>query len=162
MRGPLVLLAVGSAVGGFVAVPELIQPAFRLAPTGHHYVPWLPLLASLNALVGIVAAFYLYVLYPGVPARVSAAVAPLRRVFEAKYYFDDVYSWLVDGLVRGSETVLWKRLDGGLIDGAVNRGAQLVEALGQRVRLAQTGFVRSYALLILAGAVALLGYLLWS
>jgi hypothetical protein len=30
------------------------------------------------------------------------------------------------------------------------------------VRLAQTGFVRSYALLILAGAVALLGYLLWS
>jgi NADH-quinone oxidoreductase subunit L len=162
MRGPLVLLAVGSAVGGFVAVPELIQPAFRLAPTGHHYVPWLPLLASLNALVGIVAAFYLYVLYPGVPARVSAAVAPLRRVFEAKYYFDDVYSWLVDGLVRGSETVLWKRLDGGLIDGAVNRGAQLVETLGQRVRLAQTGFVRSYALLILAGAVALLGYLLWS
>jgi NADH-quinone oxidoreductase subunit L len=68
----------------------------------------------------------------------------------------------VDQLVGKSEAVLWKRVDGGLIDGAVNRGAQLVEALGQRVRLAQTGFVRSYALLILAGAVALLGYLLWS
>jgi NADH-quinone oxidoreductase subunit L len=162
MRGPLVLLAVGSAVGGFVAVPELIEPVFRLAPTGHHYAPWLPLLASLNALAGIAAAFYLYVLYPDVPARVSAAVVPLRRLFEAKYYFDEVYYRLVNLLVRGSEAVLWKRVDGGLIDGAVNRGAQLVEALGQRVRLAQTGFVRSYALLILAGAVALLGYLLWS
>ena len=65
-------------------------------------------------------------------------------------------------LVGESETLLWKRVDGGLIDGAVNRGAQLVGALGQRVRLAQTGYVRSYALLILGGAVALLGYLLWS
>jgi NADH-quinone oxidoreductase subunit L len=149
-------------VGGFVAVPELIEPVFRLAPAGHHYAPWLPWVASLNAVVGIVAAYYAYVLYPELPARVSGAMRPLLRLLEAKYYFDEVYYRLVGLLVRGSEAVLWKRVDGGLIDGAVNRGAQLVEALGQRVRLAQTGYVRSYALLILAGAVALLGYLLWS
>jgi len=162
MRGPLVLLAVGSAVGGFVAVPELIEPVFRLAPAGHHYAPWLPWVASLNAVVGITAAYYAYVLYPELPARVSGAMRPLLRLLEAKYHFDDAYNWLVDRLVGESETLLWKRIDGGLIDGAVNRGAQLVGALGQKVRLAQTGYVRSYALLILGGAVALLGYLLWS
>jgi NADH-quinone oxidoreductase subunit L len=162
MRGPLVLLAVGSAVGGFVAVPELIEPVFRVPPAGHHYAPWLPWVASLNAVVGIVAAYYAYVLYPELPARVSGALRPLLRLLEAKYHFDDAYNWLVDRLVGESEALLWKRVDGGLIDGAVNRGAQLVGALGQRVRLAQTGYVRSYALLILGGAVALLGYLLWS
>jgi NADH-quinone oxidoreductase subunit L len=145
-----------------VAVPELIEPVFRLAPAGRHYAPWLPWVASLNAVVGITAAYYAYVLYPELPARLSGAMRPLLRLLEAKYHFDDAYNWLVDRLVGESETLLWKRVDGGLIDGAVNRGAQLVGALGQRVRLAQTGYVRSYALLILGGAVALLGYLLWS
>jgi hypothetical protein len=34
--------------------------------------------------------------------------------------------------------------------------------LAETLRPLQTGFVRQYALLILAGAVVLLGYLLWS
>jgi NADH-quinone oxidoreductase subunit L len=162
MRGPLILLAVGSALGGFVAVPQLVEPVFRLAPEGGHPVPWLPLLATVNALVGIAAAFYAYLIYPDLPARVSSALAPLARVLEAKYYFDTAYGGLTSWLVRASETLLWKGMDTAVIDGAVNGGARLVEGLGQRVRLAQTGFVRVYALLILAGAVAILGYMLWT
>jgi NADH-quinone oxidoreductase subunit L len=57
--------------------------------------------------------------------------------------------------------LLWKRVDAGLIDGAVNGVAGLVAALGQRVRLAQTGLVRAYALVMLGGTLVLVAYLLW-
>jgi NADH-quinone oxidoreductase subunit L len=65
-------------------------------------------------------------------------------------------------VVEGSESLLWKRLDGGVIDGAVNGLGAFWEGFARRSRLAQTGYVRAYALLILGGAVAVLGYLLWS
>jgi NADH-quinone oxidoreductase subunit L len=52
-------------------------------------------------------------------------------------------------------------MDAGLIDGAVNSTAHAVAAVSRGMRLAQTGLVRGYVLLILGGAVVLLGYLLW-
>ena len=58
--------------------------------------------------------------------------------------------------------VLWERIDTGLIDGAVNRAGSLTRALAATLGPLQTGFVRQYLLLILAGAVALLSYLLWA
>ena len=48
-----------------------------------------------------------------------------------------------------------------MIDGAVNGAGRLTARLAQATRQVQTGFVRGYALLILGGAVSLLGYLMW-
>ena len=62
--------------------------------------------------------------------------------------------------LAGSRTLLWQRVDAGLIDGAVNKTATLVRSLAETLRPVQTGFVRHYALLVLAGAVALVSYLL--
>ena len=85
------------------------------------------------------------------------------RVFDAKYYFDDVYNAFVRRVVvGGSDALLWKRVDAGLIDGAVNRAGTLTGALAETLRPVQTGFVRHYALLVLAGAVGIVCYLLWS
>jgi len=64
-------------------------------------------------------------------------------------------------IVRGSEAFLWKRFDAGVIDAAVNGSAEIAGELAERVRYAQSGYVRAYALVILAGAVALFGYMLW-
>jgi NADH-quinone oxidoreductase subunit L len=165
MLGPLALLAAGSAlVGYFVKIPEIVAPVFRLGGSGHqHHVPWVPVLAIVTAVAGIILADYFYIVRTDLPARVGAAFAPLRALFEAKYYFDDVYdAFTRKVVVAGSEKVLWKRLDVGLIDGAVNGVAAFWEAFAERARYAETGFVRSYVLLILAGAVAVVGYLLWS
>jgi NADH-quinone oxidoreductase subunit L len=111
---------------------------------------------------GILVAYYLYLTMPELRAGVASALRPALRVFAAKYYWDDVYNAFVRRVVvRGSELVLWEGVDARVIDGAVNRTATLTGALAQVLRPLQTGFVRQYALLILAGAVVLLGYLLW-
>ena len=161
---PLVLLAVGSAsVGLLINVPHIVEPAFRLGEAHEEHVDWLPVLATLNALLGIFVAFWMYVKNTDLPGKVAAAFAPLVRVFENKYGFDLAYdAFARTVVVKGSDLFLWKFFDAGIIDGIVNGAGTFTAALGERVRLIESGLVRAYTLAILGGAVALLGYLLWS
>jgi NADH-quinone oxidoreductase subunit L len=162
MLVPLVLLALGSLVTGFVPIPHLIEPVLRGAAAREAHYAWLPWVATLGALLGLVAAWYLYALFRELPGRIAEAAGPLRRLLEAKWGFDLFFDWLTARIVvGGSRLLLWKGLDVSLIDGAVNGAGALTGALGRQVRTTQTGLVRVYALVILGGGVALLGYLLW-
>jgi NADH-quinone oxidoreductase subunit L len=163
MLVPLVLLALGSLVTGFVPIPHLIEPVLRRAAIAHEaHHAWLPWVATSGALLGLVAAWYLYALFQELPGRIADAAGPLRRLLEAKWGFDLVFNWLTSRIVvGGSRLLLWKGLDVAVIDGAVNGAGAAAAALGRQVRATQTGLLRVYALVILGGGVALLGYLLW-
>jgi NADH-quinone oxidoreductase subunit L len=174
MLVPLIVLAVGSVVAGYplfrsvdgvdsVRLPGVVQPVFRLPEEHLPHMTWLPVVATLAAVAGILVAWYLYLAMPDMRASLKRPLAPLLRVFEAKYWFDHVY----DGFVRrvvvdGSRDLLWQRFDAGFIDGIVNGAGRAAAALAQATKPVETGFVRHYALLVLAGAVALVSYLLWS
>jgi NADH-quinone oxidoreductase subunit L len=58
----------------------------------------------------------------------------------------------------GSREGLWKLFDVGVVDGIVNGLGRAVAELGRVVRYLQFGFVRSYAAIILLGALAIIGY----
>ena len=118
-------------------------------------------------MLGIAAAFYLYVLYPDLPRRAWPRPCARRRgVLEAKYGFDDALRLRSPprGCVGGSEqralaAASTSRLHRRRGERQRRRRRRRARA---RVRLLQSGLVRGYALLILGGAVALLGYLLWA
>jgi NADH-quinone oxidoreductase subunit L len=157
------ILAVGSAVGGFVNIPRFVRPVLRLTehPEAHHI--WLPWLASFTAVAGIAAAYYLYLVYTEVPGRVAASMGGLYRMLQRKYGFDDLYNGIARrGVVDGSRTVLWQGLDAGVIDAAVNGTGHAFRGLARGARTLQTGLVRGYALVMLGGAVALVTYFLWA
>ena len=59
-----------------------------------------------------------------------------------------------------STGALWKGIDGGVIDGAVNGVGQAVSGSSSVLRRMQTGSVRTYAFALFAGVVAILGYYL--
>ena len=84
----------------------------------------------------------------------------LGRVFGHAYYYDESISRAVDGPVRTSAGWLARVFDAGIIDGAVNGIGWLVRETSTGLRKLQTGFVRNYALGIVAGTVALFAYLL--
>lgn len=161
MLGPLFALAFGSIVVGFIHVPQFVQPAVRVAaPAGH--AAWLPYVATSVALLGLYLAYHLYVQAPATQQRLAASLAGVRRVLEAKYFFDDVYDgFAANVVVAGSERTLWRRIDAGVIDGIVNNSGRVTEGIARTLRFVQMGFVRGYALVMLGGAVVLLGYLLW-
>ncbi len=87
---------------------------------------------------------------------------PLRempRLLENKYYVDEVYdAALINPIKTGSREGLWKIFDVGVIDGIVNGLGRSIAEIGRAVRYLQIGFVRSYAAIILLGALAIIGY----
>jgi NADH-quinone oxidoreductase subunit L len=83
----------------------------------------------------------------------------MPRLLENKYYVDEVYNAaLINPIKVGSREGLWKLMDVGVIDGIVNGLGRAVAEIGRVVRYLQFGFVRSYAAIILLGALAIIGY----
>ncbi len=90
---------------------------------------------------------------------------PLRKmpkILEDKWRLDEFYNgYIVDPLTNLSRNVLWKGFDLGVVDGFVNGIGSLVGALGGTVRRIQVGFVRSYAAMMLFGAIVVIGYFVY-
>jgi NADH-quinone oxidoreductase subunit L len=83
----------------------------------------------------------------------------MPRLLENKYYVDEAYDAAVINPIRsGSREGLWKVFDVGVIDGLVNGAARGSAGLGGVVRRIQLGFVRSYAAIILLGALLVVAY----
>ncbi|HEX8293946.1 MAG TPA: hypothetical protein VF570_19425, partial [Pyrinomonadaceae bacterium] len=84
-------------------------------------------------------------------------------LLENKYYVDEGYdAALINPIKAGSREGLWRFFDVGVIDGVVNGLGRGTAALGGVLRYLQAGFVRSYAAIILLGALAVLGYFAWN
>jgi NADH-quinone oxidoreductase subunit L len=90
---------------------------------------------------------------------------PLRKmpkILEDKWRIDELYNgYIVDPITNLSRNGLWKGFDVGFIDGIVNGIGHFVVEAGSLVRHIQVGFVRSYAAIILLGALAVLGYFIY-
>ncbi len=167
MSVPLVVLAVGAAVAGFAGVPpeqgwfhRLLEPVFESAM--HHEVSLATTLAfgaisTVIALAGLYLAAAAYVLGTVSPAVVAERLGPLYRLAYNKWYFDDVYQRLIVEPARGFATFLWRQIDVGVIDAAVNGAASLVVWTSQLWRRAQTGLVANYVLAIALGTVIIVG-----
>ncbi len=184
MTIPLVLLAVLSAIGGFVQVPLLaggqrldawLEPVFadvaRVAEgaaahgAGAHggHDPGLEIalmaISLAVALAGIFVAHRFYVADPEAPKRLAERARSFYRTLFNKYWIDEIYdARIVQPIRRGSER-LWHGFDAAIIDGAVNGIARQIERGSALLRLAQTGYVQVYALIITLGLVVVIGYL---
>ena len=88
---------------------------------------------------------------------------PLPRLLENKYYVDEIYdAAIINPIKVGSREGLWRLLDVKVIDGLVNGTGRALRETGDVVRRVQFGFVRSYAAIILLGALAVIGYFVFS
>jgi len=90
---------------------------------------------------------------------------PLRKlpkILDDKWRIDELYNgYIVDPLTRLSREGFWKGFDLGFIDGIVNGAGYFTIAMGSVLRHIQVGFIRSYAAIILLGALVVLGYFIY-
>jgi len=91
--------------------------------------------------------------------------SPLKRmpkILEDKWRIDEFYNgYIVNPITNLSREGLWKGFDVGVIDGIVNGVGHFVTAIGGIARSVQVGFVRSYAAIILFGALIVIGYFIY-
>ena len=179
MTVPLMALAALSVVGGIAGIPAslgggnamehwlepVFQPAMdRLgAHAGHgEATEYLLMAVSLGvALSGIFLARYWYLKRNDIPASLSTAFPRGYTLLMRKYYVDEIYgAVIVRPVARGSEKLLWRIVDVGIIDWSVNAIARITGVISRTMRLVQTGVTQSYAFIFVLGVVAILGWIL--
>ena len=169
MTWPMIVLAVGSvASGGLLAIGGTLQhwlePVVGTHEEAAHVMPvWVTTSITLAVVaVGIAIAYRLYATRP-VPAEAPAGSA--LTVAARKDLYGDVLNEAVFMRPGADLTRTLVRVDDKGIDGSVTGLAAAIGRLSGTLRQAQTGFARSYALSMFAGAAlvvaAILAVNLW-
>jgi NADH-quinone oxidoreductase subunit L len=183
---PLIVLAIGAAFAGYLGVPDglsggrignyfehLLEPSIAQVPipptadapltsagelvpraavdSGTHSVELgLTLASSVVALIGVLAGWLWFHRNP---------LWKPPRVLENKYYVDEAYdAAIVQPIKAGSTQLLWKTIDVGIIDAAVNGIGYFAGRLGGAISYLQSGLARSYVAIVVLGALLMIGY----
>ncbi|HWB86843.1 MAG TPA: NADH-quinone oxidoreductase subunit L [Bryobacteraceae bacterium] len=156
MLAPLVILAALSVLGGILfKVPDFLAPLFPAMEEARDFS--LVIISSSAGVIGIALAYVMYVLKPGMADSVASSFKGLYTLIYNKYFVDEIYdAAVVQPVINGSRTVLWKGIDVGVVDGMVNGAGSQARAIGSVLRLLQSGNIRSYATWTLFGAVVLI------
>ncbi len=155
---PLAILAVLSLTGGAINIPKFLEPMY---PAAEAEVPgFVGYFSIAMGLGGIALAFLFYVVSPAVPEGLAKAFSGPYRWLLNKYYVDELYdSAVVEPVVDGSRELLWQVADVRVIDGAVNGTGSVAQATGGLLRLAQSGYIRSYAAWVVVGSILAIAYM---
>jgi NADH-quinone oxidoreductase subunit L len=182
MTIPLIVLAILSVAGGWMAAPQFVggvnhfehflapilssgagaaaeasQP--EAGPTIAQALMGAPVIAGL---LGLLLAWWMYIKSPETPEKLSTSLSGPYKLLYGKYFIDEMYQALIVGpLVWISRNVLWHVVDERVIDGTVNGVATVSRESGDCLRHANTGNIRSYATWIALGVVVFTTLLLW-
>lgn len=176
MTGPIILLAVGAVVSGYLANPQFhllnIPPHWFsefVVPSLHSKSEIIKLnmeLAFITMAVAvsfIVFATLLYVRGNKVPAFVGGKLDPVRRLTAQKYYMDELYEKQV--VARGFYRYiggLLEWVDQQFVDSIVDGFGWISRNVGWLLGRSQTGQVQFYGAGMVLGIVLILSvYLLW-
>ncbi len=180
MTVPLILLAIPSAVFGYLAtrnhwISDFVHFA---AAHGEGHAELVPILAIGGAVLGIVLGFLIYGTGTISRAAIVNGLRPIHTLLKNKYYVDEAYqfvfvkggvalatvarlfdTYVIDGIVNlvGYLGLLASRLsaafDLGFIDEAINGVADLTVAGGRAARNMVSGYVQLYVMTLFAAVV---------
>jgi NADH-quinone oxidoreductase subunit L len=66
---------------------------------------------------------------------------------------------MVEPVVQGSRSVLWRGVDVGIIDGIVNGIGRRARNIGGGLKRLQSGYIRSYAAWVVFGSIVVIAYM---
>lgn len=174
MMWPLILLGIGAifagaagyywlgmvdADGGFWRGAIFVLEENNPLEAAHHVESWVKLLPLAVGLGGITLAYVAYMFIPAIPKIFSAAFRPVYLFLLNKWYFDELYDVL---FVRSSKwlgKIFWKIGDTLIVDGGGPNGfARISHLVGVCVNRLQSGYVYSYAFVMLLGVIGFMGW----
>jgi NADH-quinone oxidoreductase subunit L len=175
MLVPLVVLALGALLAG-----QLFHHAFvdaeggahfwggsisfdaHLAHEAHEVVSWVKYTPLTVMLIGLAIAYRNYIRRPGAPAAFVRQFSGLHRFVLNKWYFDELYDRIFIRPSLWLGRLFWRGGDEGTIDRFGPHGAAVAVGVGNRLtsRL-QSGYLYSYALVMLLGLIGAASWAVW-
>jgi NADH-quinone oxidoreductase subunit L len=168
------VLAFLALVGGLVQVPgfddvvdAFLEPVFHDSALAHIHptleADWIGLtIGGVISVLGIATAYFFYIAQPATPAILQRRLRPLHTLFVNKWYFDEAIDFLVVRPALAIGRFANRVFERVVVDGLVTGTQDTVRGGGSVVRAFQNGFVRSYALILIAGFAGLALYFLLS
>jgi NADH-quinone oxidoreductase subunit L len=174
---PLGLLTVGAVLAGYIykypfidGAKEAVNGAFWGASIyfnenlvhALHAVPlWVKLTATVAMILGFIGAYSAYIAKPDIPAKFVATFPWLHRFVYNKWYFDELYDRIFVRPAFWLGRQFWKLGDIGTIDRFGPNGvAWVVERSSVAAKSIQSGYLYTYALIMLLGLIAAVTYVL--
>jgi NADH-quinone oxidoreductase subunit L len=171
MLVPLIILSIGAIFAGFLFKDLFIshdtnnfwaQSIFFLEPLSTEHPPlWFLLLTPILVLISIPVAYYLFVKNKSIPEAIVKINRPLYEFLVNKWYFDELYDYIIVNPSKKIGLFLWKICDVKIIDGFGPDGlSSIIKKLSLKANKFQSGFIYQYAFVMLIGFSALLTYLI--
>jgi len=172
---PLAVLSVGAIFSGGVLFYAFVgsgQEAFwkgaiftgphnHVLEAAEHAPLWVGLAPLIAAILGLIVAAYMYLWREGLGARLAARGGPLYTFFYNKWFFDELYQAT---LVKGAKALgdLFSTVgDQKVIDGLGPNGVSwLAGRFGKGLGWLQSGYIYTYAFVMLIGVAGLLTFAL--
>jgi len=157
MVWPLVVLAAVSVVLGFgeKAVTQFLLKPFEPATPAAAHHGWLPYAALGLSAAAVFLAWFEFGRRGSEQIGFVERIAPLRALFEDRWYIDRAYRWLLDHVVYRLFSRLCARNDQKVIDGAVDGLGKAIALGGGRMSILHTGMVQ-YRLIVAFVAIGLM------
>lgn len=176
MTIPLMILAVLSALGGFIGVPEALHGTHHLAefmsplydaarqvnpaafePTSlsHSEEYVLMGISVAAALISAIVAYVMYVQKAAVPAPDSEGKSSLQRVIYNKYYVDELYDNVFVKPIKTLSNILYS-FGEFFIDLIIDAVVRLVGFFAKLLKKTQTGSTGDYVFAMVIGIVVIL------
>jgi NADH-quinone oxidoreductase subunit L len=169
---PIGLLALGALASGFTFSHYFLQsPEFwggSIAYNEHlmhamHEVPvWVKYAATIVMLIGLAIAWNNYIRRPEAAASFVRQFPGIHAFVKNKWYFDELYDFLFVRPSMWLGRLFWKGGDEGTIDRFGPHGAAYAVGVGNRITYRfQSGYLYSYALVMLLGLIGAASWAIW-
>ena len=155
MLAPMLILAIPTIGAGLLAKSVFLD---HVLPPGasaveHHAPLWIPIMASVIAILGIVVAF---VRYGRSAPDLSAEPKGPRKWIAHKFYIDELYLYLTHSVVFRWIAGPLKWIDDHIVDGMINVQSRLAQHFAAMARAVQSGLVHIYVGVLLMGFILLI------
>ena len=123
---------------------------------------WVFLAPVIVTVLGFLVATFVYLLNRGMGKRIADSGGPLHAFLLNKWYFDEIYQYLIIKPLAWLGDLFWKGGDGRIIDGLGPNGlAWLSKWSARRLSAMHTGYLYHYAFVIIGAALVFGGVLYW-
>jgi len=154
MTIPLIILAIGSVLVGYFSVPHFLEPVVgepKIA-VPHEKETFVMIMSIIAGIAGIAIAWFMYILKPDIPGKLTKAFSGIFKILWNKYYVDEIYNFLfVRPTLWIARNIVEAVTDKRIIEGIVNGIPKLCYNIGSLVRNIQTGQLQQYAIFMILG-----------
>jgi NADH-quinone oxidoreductase subunit L len=151
MKIPLIILAIGTIVAGFIPFSNFISPDVKGFESAMHLT--FSIAPVTVAIIGILIAYNLYLKQSDRSQKLAASFGGLYKAAYRKFYIDEIYLFITKKIIFNlvGRPAAW--IDRNIVDGTMNGIAWTTGRISVLIKGVQSGRVQSYALYFFGGIV---------